>query len=79
MNIKEKVEEILDKIKSDDNFADEFKKDPVKAVENVLGIDLPDDQIKSVIDGVKAKISVDDIADKAGGILGKAKKLFSDK
>jgi hypothetical protein len=38
----------------------------------MLGIDLPDDQIQSVIDGVKAKLSLD----KAGDVLGSAKKLF---
>ena len=36
--------------------------------------DLPDDQIKSVIDGVKAKVSFDGIADKLGGLFGGLKK-----
>ncbi len=36
----------------------------------MLGVDLPDDVIKNVIDGVKAKINVDSIKDKLGGLFG---------
>ena len=70
MDIKAKVEELVAKVKNDENFASEFKADPVKAVEKVVGVDLPDDQIKAVVDGIKAKISVDGVKDKLGGILG---------
>ena len=72
MDIKGKIEEIVDKVKSDKDFAAKFSSDPVKAIESVLGIDLPDDQVKSLIDGVKAKVSLD----QAGGLLGSIKKLF---
>lgn len=72
MNIKEKIEEIVNKVKSDKDFASKFSNDPVKSIESVLGIDLPDDQIKAIIDGVKAKVSLD----KADGLLGNIKKLF---
>ncbi len=72
MDIKAKIDEIVDKVKNDKNFASKFQSDPIKAVESVIGMDLPDDQIKGVIDGVKAKISVD----KAGDALGSIGKLF---
>lgn len=71
MDIKAKIEEIVEKVKNDENFAADFKADPVKAVEKVIGVDLPDDQVNKVIDGVKAKVSVDDVKDKVGGLLGK--------
>ena len=74
MDIKEKIEEIVAKIKADPDFAKDFKTEPVKAVEKVLGVDLPDDIIEKVIDGVKSKVSFDDITDKVGGILGMFKK-----
>jgi len=70
MDIKAKIEEIVNKVKGDKDFAAKFTSDPVKAVEGVIGIDLPDDQINAVIEGVKAKISVDDIKDKIGGLFG---------
>lgn len=71
MDIKAKIEEIAEKIKNDKNFAAEFQADPVKAVEKVTGVDLPDDMINQLIDGIKAKISVDGVKDKLGGVLGK--------
>ncbi len=71
MDIKAKIEELVEKVKNDENFASEFKANPVKAVEGVIGVDLPDDQINKVVDGIKAKISVDDVKDKVGGLLGK--------
>lgn len=71
MDIKAKIDEIVNKVKSDPAFAEEFKKEPVKAVEKLLGVDLPDDAIKNIVDGAKAKINVDGIADKLGGLFGK--------
>lgn len=72
MDIKDKIEDLVDKVKSDKDFASKFSSDPVKAIESILGVDLPDDQIKSLIDGVKAKVSLN----QAGGLLGSIKKLF---
>lgn len=71
MDIKAKIEELTDKVKNDKDFSKQFKENPVKAVEGVVGVDLPDDKIKSVVDGIKAKISVDDVKDKIGGLFGK--------
>ncbi|MCH5348951.1 MAG: hypothetical protein J1E40_06475 [Oscillospiraceae bacterium] len=71
MDIKAKIEEIVNKVKNDENFANEFKADPVKAVEKVVGVDLPDDQVNKIVDGIKAKVSVDDVKGKIGGLLGK--------
>ncbi len=71
MDIKAKIDEVVDKVKADPNFAEKFKSEPIKAVEDVLGVDLPDDMVKQVIDGVKAKINLGGIADKIGGLFGK--------
>ena len=59
MDIKAKIEEIVEKVKADPDFAEDFKKDPIKAVEGILGVDLPDDQIKAIAEGIKAKINLD--------------------
>lgn len=72
MDIKEKIEEIVEKVKGDDKLLAKFKDDPVKTVEKLLGVDLPDDIIEKVVDGVKAKISVD----KLSGAMDSLKKLF---
>lgn len=70
MDIKAKVDEVVNKVKSDDKFAEKFKSEPIKAVEDVIGVDLPDDVVKNVVDGVKAKINVGGVMDKLGGLFG---------
>ncbi|MBQ3408205.1 MAG: hypothetical protein IJH12_03250 [Clostridia bacterium] len=70
--IKKKVEEIINKVKNDGDFANKFKDDPVKAVEGVVGMDLPDDQINNIVDMVKAKVNFDN-----NGIIGKITGLFN--
>ena len=71
MDIKAKIEELTDKIKNDKDIAENFKKDPVKTVEGLIGVDLPDDQLEKVVDGVKAKVSLDKIGGALGGLFGK--------
>ena len=70
MDIKAKIDEVVNKVKSDKGFAEKFQKEPIKAVEEVLGVDLPDDMVKNIIDGVKAKINVGGVMDKPGGLFG---------
>ena len=70
MDIKAKIEELVKKIKSDKNLISKFKADPIKTVEELIGIDLPNDQLEKVVDGIKAKISLDDISDKLGALGG---------
>lgn len=72
MDIKEKIENVIEKIKKDPSIKEQFEKDPVKAIEKVLGVDLPDDMVEKVVDGVKAKLTVDSISD----VADKLKKLF---
>ena len=63
MDIKAQIEKVVDSVTKDQTLLTQFQREPVKAVEKVLGIDLPDDMINKVIDGVKAKISVDKVSD----------------
>ena len=72
MYIKEKIESVIEKIKKDPSIKEQFEKDPVKAIEKVLGVDLPDDMVEKIVDGVKAKLTVDSISD----VADKLKKLF---
>ena len=71
MDIKAKIEEIVNKVKNDKDFAAKFSADPVKAVESVIGMDLPDDQINAVIESVKAQVAGGNLMDKIGGLFGK--------
>lgn len=82
MDIKEKISEIMEEIKKNPDLMAEFKKNPVKAVEKVLGVDLPDDLVEKVIAGVKEKMDgkneKDDKSslDKLSGAADLLKKIF---
>lgn len=69
--IKDKVDDIVDKIKSDKNLMARFKSEPVKVVEELIGIDLPDEQIEKLVEAVKAKINLDKVGGLLGGLFGK--------
>ena len=72
--IKDKIEDIVEKIKKDPKLLQKFKDEPIKTVEGLIGIDLPDDQIKQVAELVKAKIDLDKVGDLLGGLGGLFKK-----
>ena len=68
MDIKAKIDEIVNKVKSEPDIAKKFQSDPVKTVEGILGVDLPDDVINQIVDGVKAKVNINELKDKLGGL-----------
>ena len=72
MDIKEQITSTVEKITKDKTLMDQFQKNPINTVEKVMGVDLPDDTVKKIIDGVKSKINVDKVSDALDGI----KKLF---
>ena len=72
MDIKAKINEIVEKIKKDPNLMEDFKKDPEKAIEKLLGVDIPDGVADQVVNGVKAKLT----GDKLSGAMDSLKKLF---
>ena len=71
MDIKAKAAELVEKIKADPALLGEFRETPVKIVEELIGMDLPDDQIKLVAEAVKAKIDMDKAANLLGGLFKK--------
>ncbi len=92
--IKEKIEEIVAKLKGDDGALSRFKANPIETVKELLGkIDLPDGALDNIVDGIKEKLGLgggdaaDDgndslgekITDAVGGLLGKAKDIFGKK
>jgi len=74
MDVKAKIDELVNTLKADPKLLEQFKTDPIKTLEGLTGIDLPDEQIKPVVDGVKAKLALGGAKDalgKLGGLLGK--------
>ena len=72
MDIKEIIESIVEEIKENKNLKEEFEKEPIKVIEKIAKVDLPDELVEKVIDGVKAKITLDKVSDIADTL----KKLF---
>ena len=71
MDIMAKINEFVEKIKGDPDLAAKFKANPVGTIEDLLGVDLPDEQVKQIVEGIKAKVSLDKLGDALGGLLGK--------
>ena len=79
IDIKEMIENIVEEITKNENLKEDFEKEPVKVIERVVGVDLPDELLEKVIDGVKAKITVEQVADAVEAVsdlVGSLKKLF---
>ena len=70
MDIKAKIEQAVKKLLSDKNLMAKFEKNPASVIEELIGVDLPDDQVNQIIEGIKAKIKLDKLGDKLGGLGG---------
>ena len=70
INVKEKIEQIVEKLKNDEDLLKKFNKNPASVIEEYVGIDLPDDQVNQLVEGIKAKIKLDKIGDALGGLSG---------
>ena len=72
MDIKEKIEQAAKKLMDNPALLKKFDKEPVKVIEELVGMDLPDALVEQLIDGIKAKIA----ATKVGNALEGLGKLF---
>ena len=68
MDIKAKIEEVVKKLMNDKSLMAKFERNPVSVIEELVGIDLPDQQVNQLIEGIKAKIKLDQVGDVLGGI-----------
>jgi hypothetical protein len=69
MDIKGQINNLMEEISKNPNIKEQFEKEPVKVIENVIGIDLPDDVIMKIIDGVKAKLTIDGVSKAADTLM----------
>ncbi len=70
MDIKKKIEELAGRLKEDKVLQARFFKEPIATLEELLGVDLPEEQLKQLAEGVKAKMGLDKAGDLAGDLLG---------
>ena len=66
MDIKAKIEELVKKVTENEDMKAKFEKNPVETVEGLLGVDLPDEQVKMIIESVKAKVNQSGDASSSG-------------
>jgi len=71
MDIKAKIEQAAKKLMSDKDLLAKFEKNPASVIEELIGVDLPDDQVNQLIEGIKAKIKLDKLGSALGGLFGK--------
>ncbi|MBR6028097.1 MAG: hypothetical protein IKP40_03330 [Clostridia bacterium] len=77
MDIQKLITEVLGKLNNSQDLVAKFKKDPVGTVKSLLSsLDLDMDTIKKIVEGVSAKLGVEDVAKEATGFLAKLKKFF---
>ena len=63
MDIKKIIEELIKKVSEDKDLLKKLDDDAAAVIEELLGIDLPNDQVNNIIDAVKAKVTMENIAD----------------
>jgi len=74
MDIKANTEKLVEKIKSDPKLLQQFREEPIQVLEQLLGMDLPDDQIRQLAELIKAKLDLDKAGDLLKGLGGLFKK-----
>lgn len=68
MEVLDKVEDAVKELKENDELRAEFKDEPVKTLEKLTGLDLPDEKVKKVVDLVEAKIDDADVDEKMAAL-----------
>ena len=72
MDIRASIEKAVETISQDKALQEQFKTEPVAAIEKLLGVDLPDEAMEKIVAGVKAKLTAGQLAGAADAL----KKLF---
>ncbi len=70
MDIKGQVDKIVEEVSKNPNIKEQFEKEPVKVIEKMVGVDLPDDVVMKIVDGVKAKLTMDSVSKAADTLKG---------
>lgn len=70
MDIKEQIGKIVEEVSKNPDIKEQFEKEPVKVIEKVIGVDMPDDVVMKIVDGVKTKLTMDGVSKAAGALKG---------
>ena len=68
MDIKATVEKAVKKLMDNPALLKKFDKEPVKVLEEILGVDLPDDLVNQLVNAIKAKIAAENVGNALQGL-----------
>ena len=74
MELKEKVQKVVKKLLSDDKLMQKFEKNPAAVIEDVLGVDLPNELVNEAVELVKAQLTAENVGDALEALGGLFKK-----
>lgn len=75
MEIKAKIEQVVAKLMKDKSLRKKFDTNPTAVIEEIIGVDLPDEIVDQIIAGIRAKLA----QDKLGIMLSGLGDIFSKK
>lgn len=68
MDIKATIEKAVKKLMDNPALLKKFDKEPVKVIEELVGMDLPDALVNQLIDGIKVKLAATKVGDALEGL-----------
>ena len=71
MDIKKIAAEAVEKIQANPKLLEQFNSEPVKVLESLIGIDLPDAEVMKLVELIRAKLSLDKVGNLLGGLFKK--------
>lgn len=72
IDVKAEITRIVEKISKDESLKRDFQNDPIGAAKKLIGVEVSDDVIGQIVNGIKGKIT----ADQVSGAVDALKKLF---
>ena len=68
MDIKASIEKAVNMLMSDKNLMAKFDKNPASVIEEVIGVDLPDEIVNQIVSGIKVKLAATQVGNALEGI-----------
>ena len=68
MDIKASIEKAVNMLMTDKNLMAEFEKNPASVIEQIVGVDLPDEIVNQIVSGIKVKLAATQVGNALEGI-----------
>ena len=68
MDIKATAEKAVKKLMSDKDLLAKFEKNPASVIEEIIEVDLPDEIVNQVVEGIKIKLAATQVGNALEGL-----------